>query len=138
MGAFSDYLETALLNHLFRATAYTAPASLYISLHTAAPDESGTPSNEVSGGSYARVAVTSNTTNWTAPTTSGAGKLTDNGAVITFPTPSATWGTVSYFGIYDASTAGNLLFYGPLTISKTINSGDTVQFAIGALDIILD
>lgn len=139
MGAFSTYLEVALLNHLFRATALTAPTTLYVSLHTAAPDETGTPSNEVTGNAYDRVAVTCNTTNWGAPSTAAGHSQTLNSGAIAFPTPTPSgWGTVTHVGMYDAATNGNLMFSGALTASKVINAGDTVQFAASALVIQLD
>lgn len=140
MSAMSDYLENKLVDHLFRATAYTAPATLYVGLLTAAPSDAG-GGTEVATGSYARVAVTSGVSAWkstnntTSGASSGTGGVTRNAAAITFPTPSATWGTVTHFGIYDATTAGNLLFYGSLTISKTINQSDTVSFPADSLTI---
>lgn len=143
MAALSDYLENKLIDHLLRATAYTAPATTYVGLLTAAPSDSG-GGTEVSGGSYARASVASGTGAWTATqggtsgASSGTGGTTSNAATINFATPSAGWGTVTHFGVYDASTGGNLLFYGALTASKVINSGDSVSFAAGALTLQID
>jgi hypothetical protein len=141
MSAMSDYLENKLVDHLFRAQTLAAPASLHIGLLTAAPSDSG-GGTEVSGNNYARVAVTSSLANWAgtqaaASTTasSGTGGQTSNNGAITFPTPSGNWGTVSHFGIYDAASAGNLLFWGALTIAKTINQSDTVSFPAASLTI---
>lgn len=132
-GSYSDFLENKLLDNLFGATAYTVPGTLYVALFTAAPTDAG-GGTEVSGGSYARKAVTNNTTNW--PNASGGSK--SNGALITFATPSANWGTVVAFAIFDALTAGNMLAWADLTTSKTINNGDPApEFAIGALVITL-
>jgi hypothetical protein len=125
--------------------SFTAPAALHVGLYTTAPTDTG-GGTEVSGGSYARVSVAPSTTNWaatnaagsTAATSTGTGGTTSNNATITFATPSATWGTVVAFGIFDAASAGNLLWYGTLTTSKTINSGDTVTFAAAALSIQID
>ena len=133
MAAFSDYLEQAILNHIFRNTAiFTPPANVYLALFTAAPSDSG-GGTEVSGGSYARKAV-STTGQWSAP---GVGGLTDNINAQAFPTATASWGTVTHVGIFDAASAGNLLFHGALTVSKTVGSGDTFQFSAGDLDITL-
>lgn len=143
MPVFSDYLENKILDHLLRATAFTAPATVYVALLTATPSDTG-GGTEVSGSNYARVSVTSATTAWngTHGTTTGASSGTDgtveNAAVITFNTPSGSWGTVTHFAVYDAPTAGNLLFYAPLTVSKIIGSGDAVSFAAGALSLQLD
>lgn len=134
-GSFSDFLEAELLDHVFGDSAYTAPGTLYIALFTAAPSDSG-GGTEVTGGSYARVAVTNNTTNWPNATgTSPTSKA--NGTVITFPTATANWGTVVAFGIFDASSGGNLIAWADLTTNKTINSSDTASFGVGSLTITL-
>lgn len=134
-GSFSDYLEDKLLNHVFGATAYSSPGTLYIALFTAAPSDSG-GGTEVTGGSYARVAVTNNTTNF--PNASGTNPTSKaNGTTITFPTASASWGTVVAFGIFDASSGGNLIAWADLTANKTIGSGDTASFAASSLTITL-
>ena len=133
MASFSDYLEQQILNHIFRNTAiFTPPANVYLALFTAAPSDSG-GGTEVTGGSYARKAV-STTTQWNAP---GVGGLTDNINAQAFVTATASWGTITHFAIFDAASAGNLLFHGALTASKVVGSGDTIQFAAGDLDVTL-
>lgn len=143
-GAMSDYLENKLIDQLFRGQSSPTTTTLYVALLTAAPSDAG-GGTEVSGSNYARVAVTSSLANWagtqgagTTVASSGTGGQTSNNNAITFPTPSATWGTVTHFGIYDASTGGDLLFYGQLTISKVINQADTVTFPAGSLTITFD
>lgn len=133
MANASDYLEVELRKHIFRTGSFTKPTVLGVALFTVTPSDSG-GGTEVSGGSYARVNVAPLDANWTgASATDG---LTDNAAAITFATPSANWGTVVAFGIFDATTAGNLLVWGPITPNKTINNGDPAPaFAIGALDV---
>lgn len=141
MSAMSDYLENKLVDQLFRGQTAPTTTTLYVALLTAAPSDSG-GGTEVTGGSYARVAVTSSLANWAGTqsagstvASSGTGGQTSNNAAITFPTPSATWGTVTHFGIYDAASGGNLLFWGALTINKTINQSDTVTFPAASLSI---
>lgn len=130
MSAKSDYLEQQILNHIFRNTAiFTPPANVYVGLFTAAPSDSG-GGTEVTGGSYARVAVTT-TGGWTAP---GAAGLTDNVADIVFPTASANWGTVVAIGIFDAASAGNLLYWNTVT-GQAVNSGAAARIVAGALDV---
>lgn len=143
-GSLTDYLENKVIDHLFRGTAYSAPATLYISLHTAACSDSST-GTEVTGGSYARVAVTSNGTNWANTQSSGTGVssgttgTTSNSSAITFPAPTANWGSITHFGIFDASSAGNMLLCQALTVSKTVNNGDAApSFAGGALTFQID
>lgn len=155
MAHMSDFLENKLLDWFLRAQAIgvtgataaagTGLATAYIGLFTVTPSDTG-GGTEVTGGTYARVAVTSSLANWAgtqaaASTTasSGTGGTTSNNAAITFPTPSANWGTVVAIGIFDATSAGNLLFWAPLTVSKTINNGDPApSFAAAALTIQLD
>lgn len=134
MAGKSDFLENAVLNKVFNATAFPATATVYIALYTAAPTDAG-GGTEVSGNAYARVAVVANSTNWLTATTG----TTNNLIAITFPqaTPSG-WGVVTHFGIFDASTSGNLLYWAALTASKTIDPLDTVSFAIGALVVTED
>lgn len=133
MANASDYLEDQLRKHIFRTGSFTKPTVLGVALFTVTPSDSG-GGTEVSGGSYARVNLPPLDANWTAPDTTGG--LTDNAVAITFPAPSANWGTVVAFGIFDATSAGNLLVWGPITPSKTINNGDPApSFAIGALDV---
>lgn len=141
MSAMSDYLENKLIDHIFRDTAYTKPTTIYVALFTAAPSDSG-GGTEVSGGSYARVQVGPSQTAWTqtqggtGSASSGTGGLTDNAADITFPAPTANWGSITHFGVFDASTGGNLLIHGALTTAKTVNNGDPApKFTAGDLDI---
>lgn len=133
MAALSDYLENALINHIFRNTDFSRPANIYVALFTAAPSDAG-GGTEVSGGSYARVAVqTGASSAWDA----ASGGATANTGVITFATATANWGTVTHIGLFDASTSGNLLLHGALTASKTVNSGDIFRINAGDLDITL-
>ena len=132
-GSKSNYLEDKLNDHVLGNTSYSAPATTYIALYTAAPSDTG-GGTEVTGGSYARASVTNNTTNW--PNSSGGSK--SNGTAINFTTASANWGTVVAFGIFDASTSGNLLYWADLTTSKAINTGDTATFAIGQITVTED
>lgn len=138
MGSFSDYLEKEILDHILGGGIYQRPATVWIGLWTSALSDSSTGSTagEVSGGAYARVSRTNNSTNW--PAASGTTATKSNGTAITFPQATASWGTVTYFCIIDAPTAGNILGWGALTQSKAIGAGDTAAFAIGDLDVTLD
>ena len=134
MSAMSNYLENKLVDHIFRGQSFSAPTNLYVALFTAAPDDAGN-GTEVSttNTGYARVTVACSLANWagtqsagSTTASSGTGGVTSNNAAITFPTPTggANWGLVTHFGIFDASTNGNLLFHGALTASKNVNQGD--------------
>ena len=132
MSAMSDYLEGELVKHIFRTGSFAKPTVLAVGLFTAAPSDSG-GGTEVSGNNYSRASLNPLDANWAA--TAGGNGQTSNSSTITFATPSGTWGTVTHFGIFDAASAGNLLFWGSLTISKTVNQGDTVSFPAGSLTV---
>lgn len=125
--SFSNFLENKVLGHVFGATPYTAPATLYVGLFTSNPGETGS-GTEVSGGSYARQTI--------AFTVTGA--QASNTAAVEFPTATASWGTITFAAIYDALSGGNLLAYGALTTSKTIDNGDVFRIPAGDFDINLD
>jgi len=128
MSGFTDYLEDALLKHVFTNTAYTSPSTVYAALFTVAPSDTG-GGTEVSGGAYARQSM--------AFSVSGTGTLATNSAAVEYPTATADYGTVVAVGIFDASTSGNLLAYANLTANKTVSSGDVFRFNAGDVDITL-
>ncbi len=133
-GSLSDYAEKKVQDLILGGVAFAAPAT-HVALFTVAPSDTG-GGTEVTGGAYARVNVTNNLTNWPAAT--GATAAKSNGTVVTFATATAAWGTVVAFAIMDATTAGNMLWWGDLTTSKVIASGDTASFAIGSLSTTLE
>lgn len=154
MASMTDYLENKLIDFLFRAQALgvtgasagagSGPTDFYIALFTAAPSDTG-GGTEVSGNNYSRAHVVNALTAWdntqaasSSAVSSGTGGTTRNQATITFPTPSATWGTVTHMAIFDASSGGNMLYWNALTASKVINSGDTVTFPANALTYQID
>ena len=126
----TTYLSQAMLNESLRNTAFAQVATAYLSLHTADPGKAGSHANEVTGGSYARVAVT-----FGAPSANGSQQECSNSADVDFTTATADWGTVTHFGVEDASTAGNMLYYGPLTTQKVVGNGDTFSVPTGDLTI---
>lgn len=142
--ALSDYLENKLVDHVFRGQVYTAPTTIYVALFTSACTDAAA-GTEVAGGSYARPGLSSTLANWAGTqaaastvASSGTSGTTSNNVVVTFATPSAGWGTVTYIGLMDAVTSGNLLVCTALTTAKTINSGDTVSFPAASLTTQID
>lgn len=138
--AMSNYLQNKFIDFLLRAQTFTAPTTVYIALDTTAGSAAAC-GTEVTGGAYARVAVTSSLANWagtqsagsTAASSGTTGQTSNNGS-ITFPAPTANWGTIVGFCVFDASSGGNLLFFAPLTVNKTVNNGDAApSFAAAAL-----
>lgn len=118
-------------SELFGGTAHAAVATWHVALFTASPGVAGAGTNEVSGGSYARVAFTNNATNFPA-TASLAGA---NGVAITFPTATASWGTVTHVGLCASTTEGasDVRHFGQLTSPFLVSINQTPAFAIGAL-----
>lgn len=112
MTAFSNYLENKLLDHTLNVAAFTQPSSLQLSLHTADPGEDGSTA-EVTGGSYARQAITF------AAASAGVSSMSNSPSFTDMPAC-----TVSHIAIWD-NTGTNCLFYGALSASKTVNAGDT-------------
>lgn len=145
MAALTNFAENKLIDALLRAQAIGTPATWHVGLFTAAPSDTG-GGTEVSGGSYARVAVTASLANFagtqsagSTTASSGTGGTSSNNNAITFPAPTANWGVVTHFGLFDASSAGNLWIYAALTVSKTINNGDAApSFAAAALTFQID
>jgi hypothetical protein len=125
--SLSDTYETTTLNWLFTSGAVTRPTTWFIALYTVAPTDS-TAGTEVTGGSYARQAVTMTVTGDTA----------SNSATVEWPAASASWGTVVAAAIMDAPTGGNIITYGTLTASKAIGSGDVFRFPAGDFDVTLN
>lgn len=125
MSAMSDYLELKFLDHFTGTASTSAPAAVYLGLSTASmnDDASGT---ELSGNNYTRKAITF--------ASAASGSISSNAAV-EFNAATASWGTVSHWGIWDAATGGNLLYHGAFTTSKAIGSGDILKVASGSLTI---
>lgn len=123
MGSKTNSFEDSVLNVL-RGTNLNS-ITPYVALFTAAPGETG-GGTEVTGGAYARQSVT-----FGAPSTG----TMSNSADVTFPTATANWGTVTHFAIFDASTSGNMIYYGTLTTSRTISTNDVAKFTASSLTI---
>ena len=126
MSSFSDYLEDAVLNHVFRNSALTSPTTTYLALYTATPTDAGA-GTQVTGAGYARKAIT-----FGAP----SGGAIANTSAVSFTAAGGNYGNVVAVGIFDAATAGNLLAWDEIT-SATVNDTDTLNFAIGDIDLSL-
>jgi hypothetical protein len=123
----SNYLENKILDFALRNQAFTSPTTVYAALWTSFADDGDTVT-EVATGSYARTAITFSA--------AAAGAITTS-ADCDFPAATADWGTITYVGIFDASTSGNLLFYAPLDTSTAVNNGSTFSIAAGDFDVSL-
>ena len=127
MTAMSNYLENALINATLRNTSYTSPSTVYVALFTSDPTDAGS-GTECTGGAYVRQSAT-----FGAPS-DGASSIS---ADVEFPQATGSWGTLTHFGIFDASSSGNLLYHGALTASKTIATGDVIKITSSNLTVTL-
>ena len=117
-------LDNLLLNAVLRNVAYVSPTAVYAAAMTTAPTAAG-GGVEVSGGSYARQAVTFG---------AAASGSVSNSAAVAFPVATAAQGTVVGIALYDNGVAGgNLLHFGPLATAQTINAGNQLTLPIGNL-----
>jgi hypothetical protein len=128
MGSVSDYAETEMLKHVLGEGPFTHPDQ-FMSLSEADILDDASGNDEHSGDNYSRPQVTV----WDA----GAGRKTANTSPIAFPTASGTWGggDMTHWGIWDASSGGNLLAHGSLDVAKGIEAGNTPSFAAGEIEI---
>ena len=125
MDCYSNYLRDKINDHLHGGPDFVRPATTYFALMTVAPTASG-GGTEVTGGTYARVAMINNAANW--PVSSGQTK--QNAAVINWGTATVGWGTIVAIAEYDALTAGNLLTFALLATPVVVAAGQPFQIPI--------
>lgn len=125
MSQMSDYLENEFLDHILRVGSFTMPAGSYLALYLSNPadDNSG---SEISGNGYARQSTT-----WAVASAGSS----SNSSQETFTASGGNWGTVTHWAVFDAVSAGNMLFYASLDVARIINNGDSLVFEIGDLTV---
>jgi len=139
MAAFSDHLETGILNHTLRGQALTVPAGIYLALFTNDATDQAT-GDELRDSAYVRQDMAKGETisaGWTAPAASGDGMATTNAKVIQFPPIADGTVTISHYGLYDAMIGGNLLYHGSFAVAKTLEINDVLSLDIGGLQVII-
>jgi len=140
MSAFSDFLETGILDHTLRGNTLPTPSTIYLALFTTDPTDAGT-GLEVTDSAYVRQDAANGGTissGWTAPTDSSAGgSKSTNAKVLQFPPIADDSTTVTHYALYDSQIGGNLLYHGGFTVSKTLDQNDVLSIDIGGLQIIL-
>lgn len=132
MAAFSDYMEDAITAWINGSPFPSpAPSATFVQLYNTSPGDGGS----ATGALYSRTSVASG--GWTRGT-GGAGSLSNTG-VITITSSASSAATATHFGVFDASAAGNLIFYGQLTPSagKVISVGDEVKFNALQLSLVV-
>ena len=137
MGALSNYLEARLLSLVFKnnGLSFSSPGDqLWVAAFTSGLDlEAGLLTDEVVGGSYARVQVPASGWDLT-------GSVVTNIDPVDFPVATAGWGSITHGAILDSATleSGNILWHGALTISRSIGIGDQLRFLAGEVEATLD
>jgi hypothetical protein len=134
---WTQYLEKKILDLVFGNQSYSIPTTLYLGICTGGCTDAGVVTGEPTIGAlgYARVVVTNNNTNFPNCTTDGT---KNNGVTLTFPEASGSWGTISTYVWFDASTGGNALVYADVTTPKAVVSGDTPKINAGDMTLTLD
>jgi hypothetical protein len=126
MGGFSNYLEQQIIDATLRGVNITFPTTIYLALFKSDPTDEDA-GNEVNAASYERQVITFSNMNPAA-----------NEDSISFSVALSDWGTITHFGIMDASESGNLLYYGALASSKEVTTGQKLVLPSGQLTIELD
>ena len=133
--AATTYLEHALINHIFKGTAFTSPGNnIYVGLATAVSDAEAGSVTEASFTNYARQQVTA--ANWTLASSSTDAQTVNNTNNVEFPASGGTTQTITHVFLADASSSGNILFVGALDSSRQIASGDI--FRINATNLTIE
>ncbi len=124
------YGRKAVLDHFFGRAAYAFPTNVYAALFTADPTELGTQTSEITAGGYARVEISEKMSDAVLAT----GVIT-NSAEIAWSDATEDWPEITHIGIMDASTSGNMIYFGAAVTSRTVSSGDAFKIRIGQLTI---
>jgi hypothetical protein len=147
----SNYLESGIIQHLFRTGSFSKPTVIAVALCSGLPIDADTGAlltKELGGGGtpgtppggYNRQSLNPLDANWTAITQVNGSGNTDNVSTLTFGPATADWGTISHIAIVDNSGygSGNMLMFGQLAVSKVVGNGDSLQIGVGNLDIYFD
>lgn len=106
-------------------------SSAYLALSTADPGADGAGLAEPVGNNYARVDIH-------AKFAAAAARGKTSNADIAFPTASGAWGTIAWWCIMDASSAGNPKWKGAFAAPHAVVSGETPTVKSGALSLTFD
>lgn len=139
MSGFGKLLSRQLLNTIFGKTPnFSAPANVFVALHTGDPGEDGQAGNEATGTGYARVSTAA--ADWNAATDATPSVL-DNVNTVTFPQAGGDWSAgsnMTHFSIWRSlagATEADFLASGSLSVAKPVLNGDTPSFPAGSLNV---
>lgn len=129
--AITYYSGNRVLDFCFGGTSFSQPATYYFGLSTTTINIDGSGATEPSGGAYARVGLTNNKTNWG----NASNAALTNSTAVQFTESTASWGTITYVFLSDASSSGNIWWFDALSPARTVASATTVLFAISAITV---
>jgi len=139
MSAFSDYLESGILEHTLRGSSLPTPSTIYIALFTTDPTDAAT-GNEVADSGYLRQDAAKGGTidsGWSSPVASADGTMSSNAKLIQFPPIADGSVTISHYAIFDSLTGGNMLYHAPFTVAKTLEINDVLSIDVGGIEVVL-
>lgn len=136
MSGFSQYIAQAIFDATLKSTRsnMTAAPGVFLALHTAAPTDAA-GGNEATFAGYVRVDIASKMTSSVVVSSPESTVRATNTSDILFPASTGATQTVSHWSIYDSVTAGNMLYSGALTASRSVQSGDVVVVPAGIVSI---
>ena len=143
MSSLAAAAQNAVLDALLRGVPLVTPTTWYVALVTTTGANNYLAGSEITGGSYARAVIPAGLTAWAGTQgqgstgiSIGASGQTSNNLPITFASPSANWGAIVGWEMWDAPTFGTRWFYDELQVPKTVSVGDqAVSFPAGELQI---
>lgn len=131
----TTYLMNKNLELLVRGVTMAPYSNIYIAVSTTQPFVNGTGVTEPTAPSYARLAVSCNSTNFSQSTN---GKIS-NAVALRFAEALTAWNTssnlIKYYAIYDATTGGNMLWFGDFTTAKDVVAESVLEIPIGGISI---
>jgi len=130
---FSEYAIKKILDHATGKAEWTVPANVYVALFNGDPLNGGVELVDPTATDYAREAMAD--TDWNSATFASPTGTITNATDTDYGTAGAAWGTVDYFAVYDDPTAGNMLWAGPLEVSRSVQLNDPVKFPAGELKV---
>ena len=128
MASITNYLENKLCEHVLLGQGYVPPASIYIGLHSGNPGETGTD-NELVGNGYKRAKATFG---------GAISGIVINDSEVLFDAATGTWPTLTYISVHDSQMGGNALFYGALSPSVVVSTGNNFRIPPGNLALGFD
>ena len=141
-GSKSDWLENVVLDSILGKSSTELstgsggiPSTVYVRLYNSTINDAATAATDrCAGSTYADVNVANSSANWT---NAASGSKQNKTEIVFTNSAGSDWGTIKSFAILDtnSTTTGNVLYWGDLTSSQSISSGNVVRFSTAAIVI---